>query len=340
MKNLIKNRVKRYFEKIIKKRATIGNLFYLKLHYALFTNVFDRQILSISEGIKAYHQKNLDNDVLLTRNIHRLEKGLIMPNLRREYAMDYIEETVKAYMTIINAKRDKDINLISYASNVLDKYFISVNLKNPLLKILSEQFYSIDFKKENKFPYKRSQSEINEINFESLKKLYQQRRSVRFYLDKKVERNLIEKAVNIASLSPSACNRQPFKLFIADKDPARIEMGKLPPGAATYYQNVPVFIAIIGDLSSYFDERDKNLIYIDGSLFAMSLMLALETLGIASCSINWPDILSKEQQLINFLELKPYERCIMFLGIGYADPNSLIPYSNKKTSHQLIKYIS
>jgi len=67
-------------------------------------------------------------------------------------------------------------------------------------------------------------------------------------------------------------------------------------------------------------------------------MLALETLQLASCPINWPDIDHQERKLTEMLNLKSFERCVMFLGIGYPDPNGLIPYSQKKSSVEVIQY--
>ena len=96
---------------------------------------------------------------------------------------------------------------------------------------------------------------------------------------------------------------------------------------------------MVGDLSAYPGERDRHLIYIDGSLAAMQLMLAFETLGLSTCSINWPDVEAAEQKLEKLLDLKPYERPIMLLSVGYAQDKGGIPYSQKKDAQVLIKKV-
>lgn len=326
-------KIRPFFNKKSKEHAGV----YRSLNYSFFDDTFKREINGVVEGIKAYHEKGHKNEVILIRNIHRIEKGLIMPTLKKEFALDYIEETIQVFKNVYEDGSDK--NLISYTASVLDQYFKVVSLEKPELKKVSQDFFKLDLKPGKKIPYKRRENQKNTVSYEALMQLYLQRRSVRFFRDIAVDRNLIEKAVEGAALSPSACNRQPFKLIISDKNPLKDKLGSLPMGATTYYENVPMFIAIIGDLSSYFSERDRNLIYIDGSLFAMSFMLALETLGLSSCPINWPDIETRESNLQKALGLKPYERCVMFLGVGYADPDRMIPFSNKKTPNQLIKYI-
>ena len=100
-----------------------------------------------------------------------------------------------------------------------------------------------------------------------------------------------------------------------------------------------MIIAVVGDLSSYPAERDRHVIYIDGSLVTMQLMLALETLGLSTCAINWPDVENREQKLDKLLNLNKYERTIMLLAVGYADPQGGIPFSQKKNSLDLVKVI-
>ncbi len=111
-----------------------------------------------------------------------------------------------------------------------------------------------------------------------------------------------------------------------------------PMGTQGYSHSIRVLIVIVGNLDAYFDERDRHVIYIDASLATMSLMLALETLGLSSCSINWPDVEKLEQKMETFLELKKYQRPIMCLSVGYADPEGMVAYSEKRPLDQIRKY--
>lgn len=103
-------------------------------------------------------------------------------------------------------------------------------------------------------------------------------------------------------------------------------------GTAGFSENFQCVIVIVGDLSAYPFEKDRHIIYIDGALASMQLQLALETLGLSSCSINWPDIERHESEMANELQLEKYERPIMLLAVGYADGDALVPYSDKKKS--------
>ena len=66
-------------------------------------------------------------------------------------------------------------------------------------------------------------------------------------------------------------------------------------------------------------------------------MLALETLGLASCLINWPDIEYRERLMDRELGLPPHLRPVMLLAVGYADPAGGVPFSAKKPREALLR---
>ena len=100
------------------------------------------------------------------------------------------------------------------------------------------------------------------------------------------------------------------------------------PGAAAnaVFQDLLQVPRVDGSLLAVHVQRPSStgkvplLVYIDGSLAAMQLMLALESLGLSSCSINWPDVEERERQLAKILGLAYQERTVMLLAVGYADP--------------------
>jgi nitroreductase len=142
----------------------------------------------------------------------------------------------------------------------------------------------------------------------------------------------------IARQAPSACNRLPYEYKIFD-DPQLVQkVAGLPFGSAGYRQNIPMIAIIVGKLDSYFSPRDRHGIYIDASLSAMSFMFALETLGLASSVINWPDFEPLERKMQKTLGLKTEDRPVMLIAIGYADPKGKVAYSQKKDLKVLRSY--
>ena len=320
-------------------------------YYSFFSRQFSREHQSVLKGRIAYKQSlfNIDNtSILLRRNTHRLEKGLIMQPRRDMFASAYIEETVDCYVRCVNAGSLCDSEL-KWATDVLSAYFSAV-VASPSIKQLQTKFEASqakvfdrtanDITCSNKqfIPYQESERYVSSITTEQLKALFVQRRSVRWYKQNSIDIALINKAVSLAALAPSACNRQPFEFcYLTGKD--AVNIAKLAMGTTGFAENIPALFVVVGDLGAYPAERDKHVIYIDASLAAMQLMLALETLGLSTCPINWPDIEFREVVMAKKLRLETHQRPIMLLSVGYADNEGLIPYSQKKSSKQLLREI-
>src|SRR5690606_8912474 len=171
---------------------------------------------------------------------------------------------------------------------------------------------------------------VSDISYESLELLAQQRRSVRWSEQKPVERELIDKALLVARQAPTACNRIPYEFRVFDDPTLARAIAAIPFGAAGYGENVPAIAVVVGKLESYFSPRDRHAIYVDSSLASMQFILALETLGLSSSVINWPDFEPLEAKMQRRLSLDTSDRVIMLIGFGYAHEEGLVPYSAKK----------
>lgn len=318
---------------------------FLSSIYYLFNNKFRREQNSVLSG-KLKHLEDMNNkssnSFLLRRNIHRLEKGLLMKPMRKIFALDYIEETVLTYKSLLNdyhIGKDVSINELKWAYDVLKKYF-DVTGSHEVINESREKFNELDhitfeIKSEKYIPYTRDLSKPSPVTFESLLELAKYRRSVRWFKNKEVPKHKIDNALNVANLSPSACNRQPYYFRFFDEPEELKKISRLPMGTRGYNDNIPVMAAVIGDLSAYPFERDRHLIYIDASLAVMAFILALETQGVSSCIINWPDIEEREKKITEFLNLKDYERVIMLIGLGYPDDTGQVAYSQKKDLNKI-----
>lgn len=343
MKSFLK-KIRTIIQITVLKIAAI-NSFTSSFYYFMLSNSFRREHLAIVKGrLKYYRQNEIEKEsfYLLRRNIHRLEKGLIMKKRRAIFALEYIEETVDAYVKVVTGSRDKvsEKNLKWY-SDVLSEYFEVIDLSNEKLQrlqvIFERNIDKIETKGSKSIPYKRNFDILN-VDYYDFYNLSKLRRSVRWYEDKPVPRELIDKAINVASLSPSACNRQPFEFRVFDDKELVQKVAGITWGTVGFSQNFPAIIVVVGKLEAYFDERDRHVIYIDSSLASMSFMYALETLGLSSCPINWPDVKEFEGKMEKLLGLEKNERPIMLISLGYPDKNALVPFSEKKELFEIRSY--
>lgn len=318
------------------------------IYYAFFNRSFDREHQAVLLGKLIHSTSSKEGSTtssILRRGIHRLEKGLIMQPRRNIFALGYINQTFSFYESAIQNRQMYSMipdEELQWAHDVLSEYF-RVTSNHPKIDTLRERFYELDKVKDNIQtsqcrPYERNISVAPSVLYEDLLELANRRRSVRWFLDKPVPRNLIKKAIKVASLSPSACNRQPFEFRVFDQPDLVNKIASLPAGTKGFAHNFPAIIVVIGELRNYYGERDRHLIYIDASLAAMSFVYAAETLELSTCCINWPDIEEYEKTAEDVLHLEKDQRPIMFIAVGYPDPSGLVAYSQKKPIHQICKF--
>ncbi len=364
MKLLLKKIIPNRFVLIVKKTQLHINFIsisffhksrFLSSLYYVLSSAFSNEHQAVLKGRKAYHEslKNIgETCALLRRNTHRLEKGLIMRPRRKVFAEGFIQETVECYSNAVKSP-DLSEDEVKWATDVLDEYFkivgstpVTDKAKNIYLEACSVSVKQCDLPSvfpspDGSYkPYLYEDLPDTNINFDELKILFVRRRSIRWYQEKSIPIDLVQQAANIASLAPSACNRQPYRFLFCNEKEKAVAIANCAGGTTGFSENIPAIIAIIGDLSAYPYERDRHLIYIDGSLASMQLMLALETLGLSTCSINWSEVEANEREIRKIVKLKDYERVVMLLAVGYADTSGGVPYSQKKLNKLILEDIS
>lgn len=328
-------------------RALSRSVTLRRFHYSFFSSAFDREAYAVVVG-HLQHEENLSGaepvNYFLRRAVHRIEKGLIMQPRRDVFALDYIGDTVDSYIASLNGNVDQDE--VSWAHDVLAEYFL-VTGEHPVIARAREKFARFERPTGSPLSLRNPDAErvpfiadvsAPSVDYTAMRELSMKRRSVRWYQDRPVPREVIDKAVEVAVQSPSACNRQPYRFLIFDDAVSVAQASRLPMGVAGFDHNFPAIVAVVGRLRAYPHVRDRHVIYIDGALAAMSFMFALETQGVSSCSINWPDIPEREEAAAKLLKLDPDERIVMFISLGYAADTGLVPYSQKLSLDEARSY--
>lgn len=313
------------------------------VYYAFWSRAFAREHQAMLNARLSY-ARDLRSPgagfALLRRNVHRLEKGLLMRPRRDVFGVGYIEEAMECYEYIrkshVGDKGECGTEL-KWAHDVLKKYF-EVTASHEVIDRCRKRFDAlpqVSCESGEKVPYKRDLAKEPSVSYDDLMALAMRRRSVRWFLPKAVDREMIDRAVTLAGQSPSACNRQPFSFRIFDEKELVQKVIKLPMGTSGFSDNVPVVAVVVGRIGNYPKERDRHLIYIDGSLATMSFVFALESQGLSTCCINWPDIEELEVAMGDLLGLTADERPIMCIAIGHPDPDGEVAFSDKKPLDQL-----
>lgn len=316
-------------------------------YFGLVSGPFGREHRAVLAGKQEFLQRRAEGRerYVLRRNVHMLEKGLVMRPRRDTFALDYIQETVVCFRSLLDrsdgaCQADPELQ---WANDVLSWYF-DVAASHPAVDRAQANFERLPLGLDPRAttpglrPYRRDLARPATVDYTALLELAQRRRSVRWFEQRPVPRELIDKALLVAGLSPSACNRQPFEFRVFDDPKLVREVAEIPMGTRGWVDNIPAFVVIVGSLAAFFSERDRHLIYTDGCLAAMAFLFALESLGLSSCCVNWPDIAERERRMAKILGLEPHQRPVMCIAIGYADTEGMVPFSQKKPASQIGRY--
>jgi nitroreductase len=177
---------------------------------------------------------------------------------------------------------------------------------------------------------RKATSTLREGSFELLSDLAKDRRSVRAFTSSPINIDLIQKAMQVAQLSPSACNRQPWRVHHYNQRESIDAMLALQNGNRGFGHTIQTLLVLTSEASSFFDASERNEPYVDGGLFAMSLILALQAQGISSCCLNWC-VEPKQDKAAHVQGHIPIsERIIMYIAVGYADTSALVPRSPRR----------
>ncbi|MDR2353590.1 MAG: nitroreductase family protein, partial [Deltaproteobacteria bacterium] len=123
--------------------------------------------------------------------------------------------------------------------------------------------------------------------------LARKRQSCRHFSKKPVEREKLEKCVEAASLSPSACNSQPWS-FIVVQDPKVLEEVAdctTVLGINKYFKDATAFVVILEEKAKLLPVLARlvdSQIHAKGDLggAALSFCLEAESLGLGTCIVG------------------------------------------------------
>lgn len=162
----------------------------------------------------------------------------------------------------------------------------------------------------------------------TFEKLARKRHSLREYSEEPVDESLLRQAIDLAICAPSACNRQAARVkMILDHE--TISKALKLQGGVNGYPLPPALLLVTADLRVYMNIDERNEGYIDGGLFGMMLLLALESYGLASCPLHTMFSEETDKETRKVLNLPDYEIPIMYIEVGHYPEIARTPKSTR-----------
>jgi nitroreductase len=153
--------------------------------------------------------------------------------------------------------------------------------------------------------------------------LIKNRQSDRGYAGRSIEKDKVERIIEAARMSPSACNAQPWKFIIVD-DPGLL--GELAEAASarvmgmnSFVVQAPLQIVIVREKANMSSRigatvKKKDYSLIDIGIAAENICLQATAEGLGSCMIGWFD----EERVREILCIPASKRVELLITIGYS----------------------
>lgn len=164
------------------------------------------------------------------------------------------------------------------------------------------------------------------------------RHSIREFSDKPITYDEIKPAVELAMRTPSVCNRQPTRIRVILSHDLISRALKLQ-GGFNGYATPPALILLTADNRVFMAPQEHNEGYTDGGLFGMSLLLALEEQGIASCPLNTMFRKGPEKATRELLNIPSYENLVMYIAVGHFPDQCVTCVSHRFRADDVVTVI-
>lgn len=172
--------------------------------------------------------------------------------------------------------------------------------------------------------------------------LLAKRQSVRSYSNIPVEAEKIERCLEAARLSPSACNSQPWTFIVIDEPELKEKVAKATYSSAVRFNKfaveAPVFIAVVTEKSdlipqmgNFLKNQQYNLIDIGMTIENFVLQAAYEDLG--TCIMGWFD----ESKIKELLNVPSKKRINIVISLGYPS-NITTRKKTRKSLDEIARY--
>jgi nitroreductase len=269
---------------------------------------------------------------VIIREYHVIEKGLTMPEARAGFGKEMILKLCENCISYAK-KYDKDEEQLIHAVGVLLEYEnfhqdLNFRLDDEIINALQE------IKKIGISSIFIPQKEITRDEYFKFVEhpffdFSRSRSSVRNYTNEEIAIESIEKALQLATTTPSACNRQCWRTYVfSQKDQIRDVLEK-QGGNRGFGHLTNKLIVIVAEIGLFAGVSERNQVFIDGGMYAMNLLYSLHYQKIAACILNCSNSVEKDLSLREVCKIKNSEVFIAMIACGYP-PKSFKVATSKR----------
>lgn len=256
--------------------------------------------------------------------VHAIEKGMSLPNCRARFGKEKIQNLIALYNEYSKIENKKDLQVLDLVKSILISYVQFQAEKGTAVDFIPENFLQ-----NNISSVKTGIIEIKVKDSTNFKEIATGRHSSRDFSNEPLSTDLIKDIVSLAQTAPSACNRQATRVY-ACVDKQKINQIFDMHGGIRGFSKPSVIFVITGDLTLYQNEYERNTVFVDGGIFLMNLLYAIDSFGLSSCPVIWGAEPSNDKKLSEILNIPKSEKIVSLALAGYYPNKTYLAAASEK----------
>ena len=270
----------------------------------------------IANGNRCNDQNKLHTDLAI--RTHALEKGMSIGGVRVGFGQPKAIALLNDLQHYLSLGGEKVF--VGESCSIINKYIIfneqmgadMSNVKSKLYKLCETNDISLS---DMGGIYVLDKHTTNLKSKDSFDVFSQSRFSVRDFGSERIPLDRIEKALALAEKTPSACNRQSWKIHVYSDDILRNRMFSLQGGCKGFSEDMQYAILICGDIRGY-NINELSQVYVDGGIYAMNLLYALHFEDVAAIPLTMAHKQNMIKRIKREMGLPENEMPILLVGVG------------------------
>ncbi|MEL6928885.1 MAG: nitroreductase family protein [Cyanobacteria bacterium J06600_6] len=276
----------------------------------------------------------------ITAHYHQIEKGLSLQHTRVGFGKEVVRHLVKMLQTYQQNYGADELTQI--ALDTLFAYYkfnLEAGHDNSELYQQLIALKQIDSRELGKVggTISVTKEQIHQAITGDFSEFVQARHSIRqFDTIKTVDPKTIEQAVAMAIQTPSVCNRQTWKVYSYSDREAKKRILAYQNGNRGFGENASQILIVTSDLNYFMTPAERHQCFIDGGMFAMSLVYALHSLCVGTCCLNWSADYKRDLALKAEAQISQAESVIMMIAVGHLPDNFVVASSPRKKLSEIL----
>ena len=324
------------------KRLLSRLLQLVRIRLSLWKDIFYFHKLTIKYNASIHTDNDIEKmQYTLLRENHTIEKGLSLKNPRKGFGQQKVLKLLKRLNKYFDVYGKTDKEFLIYPLGTIKHYIHytkSTGVEIPIIereyKILMEKSGFVDVKEQGGI-IQASKDEILKKCNSSFESLLNSRHSIRYFSKETVTKDIIEKALNLAQRTPSACNRQGWHTHVFQGEES-VRLIKWQGGSHGFEDEIRTSILVTANLKAFL-YYEIHQAYIDGGLYAMNLINALHSLGLGTIPLSCGFTHDKLKGLADF-DIPKNEVPIVIIGVGNLLENFNVAISKRKNINLTNKF--